>query len=379
VGRLFVLAAAFTAFAGCKFGAQPEPVAEPHGQQKKTPPPKDGGARPDAAVGAAARTDAAAEAAPRPDAAAGAAPGPDAAVGTAVRTDAAAEAAARTDAAADAAARPAAPDASPTPARAPVRFAVIGDYGRDGEGEASVAALVRSWKVDFVITTGDNNYNDGEASTIDANVGKHYQEFIGNYTGAYGPGSPVNRFWPTPGNHDWRAPDLKPYRDYFTLPGNERYYDVDAGLVHLFALSSDGDEPDGITETSTQAGWLKQRLAASRSCFDLVYFHHAPYSSGKHGGTAELRWPFAAWGADVVMAGHDHHYERLEASGIPYFVVGIGEGARDIPSQVPESLFRYNGDAGALLVTATGTGITYELWNVSGDKIDSFTTRKTCP
>src|SRR5262249_13402152 len=107
-----------------------------------------------------------------------------------------------------------------------IRFAVIGDYGADTPEEARVAALVKRWTVDFVVTTGDNNYPNGEKSTIDQNIGKYYAEFIGNYHGAFGPGSQVNRFWPSPGNHDW-VTGIAPYVDYFTLPGNERYYDVD--------------------------------------------------------------------------------------------------------------------------------------------------------
>ena len=54
-----------------------------------------------------------------------------------------------------------------------LRFAVIGDYGIDSAAEARVARMVASWNPDFVITTGDNNYPDGAAATIDANIGKH--------------------------------------------------------------------------------------------------------------------------------------------------------------------------------------------------------------
>src|SRR5690606_17477017 len=102
------------------------------------------------------------------------------------------------------------------------RFAVIGDYGEDGPGEAAVAALVRSFGPDFVVTAGDNNYPSGEAATIDANIGKHYAEFICPYRGAYGSGSRANRFFPAPGNHDWYTFGLAPYLEYFELPGNER-------------------------------------------------------------------------------------------------------------------------------------------------------------
>src|SRR3972149_6817631 len=57
-------------------------------------------------------------------------------------------------------------------------FAVIGDYGVDNTNEAGVAALVKSWSPDFIITTGDNNYLYGESSTIDRNIGKYYHEYI---------------------------------------------------------------------------------------------------------------------------------------------------------------------------------------------------------
>src|SRR5688572_15104008 len=125
-------------------------------------------------------------------------------------------------------------------------FAVIGDFGHAGPVEQAVADVVKSWNPDFILTVGDNNYPDGEASTIDENVGQYYHEYIGNYEGSYGPGAATNRFFPILGNHDWRADGAQPFLDYFTLPGNERYYDFVRGPVHFFALDSDPSEPDGI-------------------------------------------------------------------------------------------------------------------------------------
>ena len=90
-----------------------------------------------------------------------------------------------------------------------VHFAVIGDYGSGGAGEAAVAALVRSWQPDLIITTGDNNYPAGESATIDQNIGQYYHDYICPYVGTYAPGSTVNRFFPSPGNHDWDSA-LKP-------------------------------------------------------------------------------------------------------------------------------------------------------------------------
>jgi hypothetical protein len=262
-------------------------------------------------------------------------------------------------------------------AKAPgtIRFAVVGDYGADTPEEGQIAALIKSWKVDFIVTTGDNNYPSGEAATIDQNIGKYYGEYIANYHGHFGPGAgTVNRFWPSIGNHDW-VNGIMPYVEYFTLPGNERYYDVDVGLVHIYAVDSDPHEPDGITPDSVQGKWLKARLQASKSCYDVVFFHHPPYSSARHGSSPNMRWPFREWGAEVVLAGHDHTYERIVVDGIPYFVSGLGGASRyPFPSEpLPETKFRYNEQAGAMLVNATPAAITYDFVTADGVKRDTFT------
>lgn len=286
------------------------------------------------------------------------------------------------------------PTPTPTPTLAPnnetVRFAVIGDYGRNNTNEARVATLVGGWNPDFVITTGDNNYPDGEAATIDANVGQYYSQFIGNYQGAYGPGSPTNRFWPSLGNHDWHTITCTgssctgAHFDYFTLPHNERYYDVDLGLVHLFAIDSDSGEPDGRDQNSIQAAWLQQQLTASSACYNLVYFHHPPYSSGRHGSSETMQWPFAAWGADAIFSGHEHLYERLDVGGMPYFVNGAGgatlyafDNVGNLPPEVV-SVVRYNQDYGAMLVTATTTAITYQFYTADGLLIDDYAVAAHC-
>ncbi|HEX9298253.1 MAG TPA: metallophosphoesterase [Polyangiaceae bacterium] len=258
------------------------------------------------------------------------------------------------------------------PSERPLRFAIIGDFGADSPEEAAVAALVKSFAPEFVMTTGDNNYPSGEAATIDVNIGKYYAEFIGDYRGAFGPGSKVNRFFPSLGNHDWVV-GPGAHVEYFTLPGNERYYDVDFGVVHIYALDSDAKEPDGISATSRQAAWLKERLASSKSCYDLVYFHHAPYSTARHGSTMSMRWPFREWGAEAVVTGHDHSYERLVVDGIPYFVNGLGGASKyDFSTPpAPETQFRYNEGYGAMLVTATPAAITYEFFTTDRVKRDS--------
>jgi hypothetical protein len=256
----------------------------------------------------------------------------------------------------------------------PVRFAAIGDYGLAGDPEADVAALVAGWTVDFVITLGDNNYPGGAADTIDENIGQYYQAYIYPYSGAYGPGADINRFFPSLGNHDWYSAGAQPYLDYFTLPGTERYYDFQWGPAHLFALDSDENELDGFREDSAQAEWLRGRLAASEAPWKIVYFHHAPYSSGPHGPTSWMQWPFEAWGASAVLAGHDHTYERLEEGGLLYIVNGLGGGARyDFGAPVEGSQVRYNADWGALLVEATGQSLTFQFITRQDVVVDTYT------
>ncbi len=75
--------------------------------------------------------------------------------------------------------------ASPADCGDGTRLAVIGDYGQAGQPEADVAALIDRWAVDSIVTAGDNNYEDGAASTIDANIGQYYHAYIAPYQGTY--------------------------------------------------------------------------------------------------------------------------------------------------------------------------------------------------
>ncbi|MEM7154245.1 MAG: metallophosphoesterase [Myxococcota bacterium] len=253
-----------------------------------------------------------------------------------------------------------------------VRFAVIGDYGLQGPDEAAVAKLVASWDPEFIITLGDNNYPNGRETTIDDNVGQYYHAFISPYQGRYGQGADTNRFFPALGNHDWRTRNAWPYLEYFSLPGNERYYDLRWGPVHLFALDSDWHEPDGNDAGSDQGRWLQERMSASTLPWQLVYMHHPPYSSGDHGSSEGMRWPFAQWGADAVMGGHDHHYERLELDGVAYFVNGLGGNPTRYPvgRPLPGSRVRYRDSHGAMLVEATAETLDIRFITIDGKVVD---------
>ncbi len=270
-------------------------------------------------------------------------------------------------------------------AAAAVVFAAIGDYGDGSTASGDVANLVDGWTPSFIIAAGDNRYG---ASTFDDVVGRFY---CGHLTDAKagpwcsGGTSPANDFFPAPGNHDYNdGGGLAEYLDYFTLPGagvagsgtsgNERYYDFVRGPVHFFALDSQAALTDPA-DMAAQKAWLQAQLAASTSAWKIVFFHHPPYSSGTHGSSPAMQWPFAAWGADAVIAGHDHTYERIDVGGIPYFVNGLGgRSIYSFGTPVPGSQLRYNDDYGAMRISADGAQMTFEFVNLAGAVVDSFTT-----
>lgn len=267
-----------------------------------------------------------------------------------------------------------APTATAEPARA--RLAVIGDYGWAGPAEAAVADLVKSWEPDFIVTTGDNNYPRGEAATIDANIGQYYHMYMQHSGSAYGPAAEVNRFFPVIGNHDTDVESGQPYHDYFVLPGNERFYTVDWPPVRIFAVNSvPWFEPAGVYADSEQALWLQQELAQASDRWKLVVFHHPAYSSGYRGSNSWMRWPFGEWGADAVLNGHHHAYERVMVDGLPYFTNGLGGGPRYAWGDeiVAGSEARFNADHGAMLIDADAQRVRFQFIAV-GDRglVDTF-------
>jgi hypothetical protein len=145
-------------------------------------------------------------------------------------------------------------------------------------------------------------------------------------------------------------------------------------------LNSDPSEPDGIRATSRQAQWLQRQLEASTAPWKIVYFHHAAYSSGSHGSDVALRWPFAAWGASAVLTGHDHHYERVVAEGLLYFVNGLGgRSTYSLSTPIAGSQLRYNADYGAQLIEASADTLSFRFFTRSGRLIDGYTLRKGLP
>lgn len=285
------------------------------------------------------------------------------------------------------------PSAVPAPVAvvAPLTVAVVGDYGVDTTAEGQVATMVAGWAPDLVVTTGDNFYSNGTdtgTARYDRVTGKYYCAFIkGAAAGTNCPSggtATVNRFFPSTGNHDWTDGDITNYRAYFDLPGagvtsqsptgSELYYDVRNGPLHLFFIDSQAALASAA-EMTTQKAWLQAALAASDAPWKVVVGHHPPYSSSStHGSSTAMRWPYASWGADLVLNGHDHTYERIDNGGLTYIVDGLGGAGRYgfASSPVTGSLVRYNSNWGALRLTIHDTSLTGDFISLGGIAQDHF-------
>ena len=271
-----------------------------------------------------------------------------------------------------------------------VCFAIIGDYGEAGTPAFNVSELVKSWSPRFILTLGDNNYGDGNLSTIEGNISNYYCDYI------YNPDAPdgyqctgsandekQNRFFPSIGNHDYYNDDkILPYLSFFSLPGKEAYYEFKWGSVHFFAINS-GEHGEADCCDSEQAVWLQEKLRESDRPFKVVFFHHPPYSSSRHGSTESMQWPFEEWGASAVFSGHEHNYQKItfkDDPTFPYVVNGLGGRSSfyecDKTPLDPELFdsFCFNQNYGAIQATATQEQLSIKFYAIDDTQtpIDEF-------
>lgn len=254
-----------------------------------------------------------------------------------------------------------------------IRFAVIGDYGKSGDPEFQVSELVKNWNPDFIITTGDNNYEYGLLSMMEENISQYYGDFIYNYDApkdlrCNGTAfvDKINRFFPAPGNHDYGdGNSLRPYLTYFTLPGKEEYYEFIWGPVHFFSINS-MSYMDGEL-FAEQKRWFTKRISQSEASFKIAYFHHPPYSTGPHGNNSTMQWKFGEMGVTAVITGHNHIYERIKKNSdfeVLYLVNGTGGKTLHNCGVNPLNpanfdVICYDDNFGAMLVTATRYSLTF--------------------
>lgn len=262
-------------------------------------------------------------------------------------------------------------DAKPTM----LTLAHIGNFGSADDNAQLVAALVKGFTPTAILTSGNN-----AESNYDLAVGQFYHDYIGSYAGSFGAGADINAFWPCPGALDWAITGLTAYQDFFTLPNNERYYDVAIGQVHLFFLDDDDGETDGNTDTSIQGEWLQAKLRLSTAAWKIVVLNRSPYASQGGGGVVGLRWPFGTWGAHMVLSGDLAQYERLSVSDVPFIINGLG-GVTPILAVAGgasgDSQFRYATGHAAGRIIATMCSLRYELVDLDGAIVDEIQLNKT--
>ena len=178
-----------------------------------------------------------------------------------------------------------------------------------------------------VYTLGDNAYESGSSA-----------EFLNCYNPSWGRHKARTR--PSVGNHEYYTAGASGYYNYFGAAAGDPskgYYSYNLGAWHIISLNSMCENVGGCGAGSPMVTWLKGDLADNPSC-TLAYWHHPVFSSGsEHGNDPKMipSWDaLYAAGADVVLSGHDHDYERFAPQtsngtadpdrGIREFVVGTG-------------------------------------------------------
>ena len=117
-------------------------------------------------------------------------------------------------------------------------------------------------------------------------------------------------------------------------------------------------------------------MASSNAPWKIVLLHEPPYgSSATYGSLSYVQWPYAQWGADLVLNGHAAVYERVNRDGIVYVTNGLGGGAPSaFGTPIQGSVARYNEDiATATRIQATSTRLTLDLVTADDQIKDSVT------
>lgn len=235
----------------------------------------------------------------------------------------------------------------------PEVIAVIGDFGSGRTRQAEVAKMVAIQNPSFVVTAGDNVYTK---KGYDKLVAKYYpQKLVG-----------------TAGNHDYLE-GIKNFDEFFGVNEAARSYVYRARSgVDFFIL----DSTPGLKSKKVRAAqltWLTEKMAESKATFKVVVLHHPPYSSGKHGSTKVYQWPYAELGADLVISGHDHTYERIIRRGGIYVVDGVG-GAKLYKCGKPVYGSQICDDKhyGALFLYVNSYSLNAVFRGTRGQNLDSF-------
>ena len=222
----------------------------------------------------------------------------------------------------------------------------------------------------IVFTLGDNAYPHGT---------------LADFRRCYDPswGHQLSRTRPTPGNHDYETAGAAGYFAYFGAAAGDPttgWYAYDAGTWRVYVLNSNCAAIGGCDAGSAQERWLRRDLAANPRACVLAMWHHPRFSSGEHGNdpmTQALWTALDDAGADLILVGHDHTYERFAAQtpsgladpahGIVEMVVGTGGRSHyPFPTIRDNSLVRNDTTYGVLRLVLAAGSWSFEFVPVAG-------------
>ena len=267
----------------------------------------------------------------------------------------------------------------------PVRILAFGDSGSGSAPQYMLRDLMLMRGYDLFLHLGDIAYSSGSFDQFERYFFEVYRDLLHHV--------PV---YPVIGNHEYYTERAQPYIDVFHLPqmawrreDDERYYSFDLGGVHFVALDSNFEMLVTVDDVATDdmVDWLRDDLERSEAPWKIALFHHPVWSGGAHGSTLQVQEKIMGaleeGGIDLVLNGHDHHYERTvpiwqsvpavmgDQRAITYLVAG-GGGASLYPvvpdwfTQIAASQYSF------LDLTIDGCTGTGKAIAVDGTELDAF-------
>jgi 3',5'-cyclic AMP phosphodiesterase CpdA len=270
---------------------------------------------------------------------------------------------------------PQAPEAPPVPLPNrddSLKFGVLGDFGT-GDREQyqlgeQMAKLRERFPYELVVTVGDNLYGSERPQDFVTKFERPYKLLLDAGV----------KFYASLGNHDSRE---QRFYKLFNMEG-KLYYSFKAPKqdVRFFALESSYIDREHLA-------WLEKELQDSKEAWKIPYFHHPLYSSGgRHGSDVELRRTleplFLKYGVTVVLAGHDHFYERVKPqNGIVHFVVGSGGKLRrgNIEDRSPLTAKGFDTDLAFMAAEIDGDEMFFNVISRQGTIVDSGVIQRRQP
>lgn len=248
----------------------------------------------------------------------------------------------------------------------------------DSDGDEKTAVLLDGIP-GTVFTLGDNAYPNGSREQF----AKCYEPTWGRHRA---------RTRPVPGNHDYQTRGASGYFDYFGAAAGDRekgYYSYDLGRWHVVVINSNCRQIGGCHTGSPQENWLRADLTSHPGPCTVAMWHHPRFSSAEHGNDPSMRdiWKtLQDKGADLVLAGHDHDYERFgpqdadgnaDEKGIRSIVAGTGGRSFYSFRRIqPNSIVRHTETPGVLKLTLHADSYDWQFIPVGGSTFTDAGTAK---